>query len=200
MMLPVPDRSYTWRFVHLYAFCGWDQVFFFVPPIWMGFCLAKAAHSPCGCGPWCAASIAGGLVLPVLRYAQARSMYAPLEMTDSVDSCWQALNMHTHTHTYTQELTHAHSRAQTSTVCLAHTNSGREMTGPPAPLKWRPSSLAGLAGTLVYVTDYIQWWTESLWRQQLFSQSVPRLVVRPILKPDDSIFGCGLGVGGEHWL
>lgn len=64
----------------------WPESNFF-GPICTGFSPAKAAQSPCGSGPSCAASITRGLALPVRRYAQARSVYAPLEMTDGMDSC-----------------------------------------------------------------------------------------------------------------
>lgn len=108
----------------------------------------------------------GGPVLPVLCYAQARSMYAPLEMTDGVDSCWQALNMHT------QKRTRAHTLpgADTDGVPCTHKLTPREHWPASTIEKRWPSSLAWLAVVLVYITDCIQQWTESLWRQQLFSK------------------------------
>lgn len=133
-----------------------ETTFFFPPNLHRFYphksCKIKHLLDPAA--PSCAASITGGPVLPMLSYAQARSMYAPLEMTDGVDSCWQALNMHTR----------AHCLVQKTMVCLAHTNSNQELTGAPAPLKWRLSSLAGLAGIL------LQRWAESLGHQQLFSK------------------------------
>lgn len=165
MMLPGPPQSFPWHFIP-FVYVLWLAPVFFHPNL-HGFLSHKSCTaSPCGSSPSCAASITRGPVLPVLRYARARSMYAPLEMTDGVDSCWQALNMHTQKRTRA----HAHCPVQTLTVCLAHTNSTQEMTDPPATLKRQPSSLDRLAGILVEITDCIQRWTGSLWRQQLFSQ------------------------------
>lgn len=90
--------------------------------------------------PHCAVSTARGPVpaqaLPVHPLTRARTVHAPLEMTDSMDSCWQALNMHARMHTDT----HTHSTTATDSVSCTHKLLPRDIR-PPAVFKQWSSSM-----------------------------------------------------------
>lgn len=67
----------------------------------------QISHGCCAFSP--ARSQVPALVLPAHLVAQARTVYAPLEMTDSIGSCWQALkHKRTHTNIATDSLSCSH--------------------------------------------------------------------------------------------